>query len=97
MEGGSHGNRVNALDQVLMVTASSKGRMVPPDWAEAMFGTNIRDRPGVATDIVHAAIHLASNEARWVSGARFEIDGGTTCMVRSLLGQLRWRGGSRPG
>jgi NAD(P)-dependent dehydrogenase (short-subunit alcohol dehydrogenase family) len=41
-------------------------------------GTPLADRPGVATDIAHAALWLASDDAGFVSGHALVVDGGLT-------------------
>jgi NAD(P)-dependent dehydrogenase (short-subunit alcohol dehydrogenase family) len=38
-------------------------------------------RMGDAWDVAHAALFLASDEARYVTGAELVVDGGLTCKV----------------
>jgi NAD(P)-dependent dehydrogenase (short-subunit alcohol dehydrogenase family) len=52
--------------------------MTDPAWEQAMIGKIMLGRAGTPADVVPAALYLASDEARWVTGADFAIDGGTT-------------------
>ena len=38
-------------------------------------------RMGDAWDVAHAALFLASDEARYITGANLVVDGGLTCKV----------------
>ena len=38
-------------------------------------------RPGEAEDIVYAALYLASDEARWVTGTHLVVDGGSSVLI----------------
>ncbi|KRB86507.1 oxidoreductase [Sphingomonas sp. Root710] len=78
MEGGPHGIRVNSISPGLVLTPSTERKMSDPAWAEAMIGKIMLARAGTPADVVPAAVYLASDEARWVTGADFAIDGGTT-------------------
>lgn len=83
-EVGSKGIRVNAIapgtvDTQLVRTAIEN---MPPDTAKQFHGMIETIYPlgriGVPEDIGGAAVYLASDLARWVTGAIFNIDGGLT-------------------
>ena len=39
-------------------------------------------RMGTAWDVAHAALFLASDEAKYITGAELVVDGGITCSVK---------------
>ncbi len=77
MEGAPHHLRANTISPALVVTAATRpvieGNAQIRDAARAkiMIG-----RFGQPEDIAWAAVYLASEEASWVTGADFSIDGG---------------------
>jgi len=79
MEGAAHNIRANTISPALVVTAATRpvieGNQQIRDAARAkiMIG-----RFGQPEDIAWAAVYLASEEASWVTGADFSIDGGAT-------------------
>jgi len=78
MEGGPHGVRVNSISPGLVVTPATKVLLAMPDWSDAMKAKIMLGRPAQPEEIIPAAIFLASDEASFVTGADFAIDGGTT-------------------
>ena len=78
MEGGPHGVRANSISPGLVVTNATRALLDMPDWADAMKGKIMLGRPAEPEEIIPAAIFLASDEASFVTGADFAIDGGTT-------------------
>jgi NAD(P)-dependent dehydrogenase (short-subunit alcohol dehydrogenase family) len=78
MEGGPHGVRVNSISPGLVVTGATRTLLDIPDWAQTMKAKIMLGRPAQPEEIVPAAIFLASDEASFVTGADFAIDGGTT-------------------
>jgi NAD(P)-dependent dehydrogenase (short-subunit alcohol dehydrogenase family) len=78
MEGGPHGVRVNSISPGLVVTPATQALLAIPEWSEAMMGKIMLGRPAQPEEIIPAAIFLASDEASFVTGADFAIDGGTT-------------------
>lgn len=78
MEGGPHGIRVNSISPGLILSDAVRALLSDPAWKEPMLRKIMLGRPGEPEDVVQAAIFLASDESRWVTGADFAIDGGTT-------------------
>lgn len=83
-EGAEHRIRCNSI---------SPGGIDTPKTAElrAAFSGNQHPfyplgRIGRPEDIVHCAVYLASNEAEWVTGSDFVVDGGVTA-VRATAGR----------
>ena len=71
-EFGAQGIRVNALSPGVVFDDTSD---VPAAGAAAMV-TTPAGKPGTPADIAAAAVYLASDEAAFVHGAVFDIDGG---------------------
>ena len=78
MEGGPHGIRVNSISPGLIVTGATHPLLADPSWSRAMIDKIMLRRAGHPEEVIPAAIYLASDESRWVTGADFAIDGGTT-------------------
>ena len=71
-EFGAQGIRVNAISPGVVFDDPSD---VPARATEAMI-TSPAGKPGTPADIAAAAVYLASDEAAFVHGAVFDIDGG---------------------
>jgi NAD(P)-dependent dehydrogenase (short-subunit alcohol dehydrogenase family) len=79
MEGGSHGIRANSISPGLVRTGATAPLIDNPDWFMPMKRKlMLSGRVGEPIDIAYCALYLASDEAKWVTGADFAIDGGTT-------------------
>ena len=78
MEGGPHRVRANSISPGLVVTNATKALLDIPEWSDAMKAKIMLGRPAQPEEIIPAAIFLASDEASFVTGADFAIDGGTT-------------------
>lgn len=79
LEGGPHGIRVNTISPGVVetpATAPALGSDSP--LAAAVTRSSVLGRVGKPTDVAPMAVFLASDEAGWVSGANFVVDGGLT-------------------
>ncbi|MEO6092144.1 MAG: SDR family oxidoreductase [Novosphingobium sp.] len=75
-EWGSDGIRVNAIVAGLMATETAE-QTYGGDTEQARIAASVPlGRMGLGADIAEAALWLCSDAARWVSGARINVDGG---------------------
>ena len=78
-EGAPHNIRANSICPGLVVTSSTKPVLESnPTIREAARRKTMLGRLGQPEDIAWFAVYLASDEASWVTGADFSIDGGAT-------------------
>jgi NAD(P)-dependent dehydrogenase (short-subunit alcohol dehydrogenase family) len=100
MEQGRNGIRVNCIcpgniyTPVAVSTFSADGRPMSPEQRWARANLNPLGLEGDAWDVAWAAVFLASDEARWISGVTLPVDGGY------LAGTPQWgynKAGERPG
>lgn len=79
VEGGPDGIRANSIAPGLVQTAATASAGASSgDKGAAIIARTLLGRLGVPDDIAWCALYLASDEARWVTGANFSIDGGVT-------------------
>lgn len=79
MEGGPHCIRANSISPGLVRTGATEALMADPRWFGPMKRKLMLDGAvGTPEDVAYCALYLASDEAKWVTGADFAIDGGTT-------------------
>jgi NAD(P)-dependent dehydrogenase (short-subunit alcohol dehydrogenase family) len=79
MEGGVHGIRANSISPGLVRTGATEAFLADANWAATMKNKlMLNGQIGEPEDIAYCALYLASDEAKWVTGADFAIDGGTT-------------------
>ncbi len=78
MEGGPHGIRANTISPALIVTGATKPVLEQPGFKERVLQKTMIKRLGQPEDIAWCATYLASDEASWVTGTDFRIDGGST-------------------
>ena len=79
---GKHNIRVNAINPSFVITDLNR-RMFDEMKAEGepweeMLGLHPLGRLGDPIDVAYAAVYLASDESRWVTGVLFPVDGGYT-------------------
>ena len=80
-EGAEHGIRVNAISPGLIKTPSTDA-FVTGDLREFQLNMHMIRRVGLPEDIVNMAIFLASDEALWITGQNYSVDGGVTAGFR---------------
>lgn len=79
MEGAPHGIRANTISPGLVETEATRRHIdVQPELMERVLAGMMIRRVGQPEDIAWCALFLASDEAAWVTGADFPIDGGAT-------------------
>jgi NAD(P)-dependent dehydrogenase (short-subunit alcohol dehydrogenase family) len=72
--------RVNAIASgSIIMEGTEKLFYNDPVKGEAMLSHIPQHRPGQPDDIAYAALYLASDEANYVTGSIFTVDGGWTC------------------
>lgn len=81
---GKHGIRVNAIHPSFVITSINRelfDRMKEEGapW-EALLARHPLGRLGEPEDVAHAAVYLASDESRWVTGILLPVDGGYTAL-----------------
>jgi meso-butanediol dehydrogenase/(S,S)-butanediol dehydrogenase/diacetyl reductase len=80
-EGAADGIRVNAISPGLVRTPSTE-QFVGDELRAFQLGMHLIRREGTPTDIAYLALYLASEEAAWVTGQNYSIDGGVTAGFR---------------
>jgi len=78
-EGAAHNIRANSICPGMVVTSATQPVLEGnPTIREAARRKTMLGRLGQPEDIAWLAVYLASDEASWVTGADFSIDGGAT-------------------
>lgn len=79
MEGAPHGIRANTIAPGFIKTAATARHLAAdPAFAEQVLAKNMIKRLGEPDDIAWCAVWLASDEARYVTGADIAVDAGAT-------------------
>ncbi len=79
MEGAPHGIRANTISPGFIITAATERHLASdPGLADAVRAKNMLPLLGEPADVAHCAVWLASDEARYVTGADIAVDGGAT-------------------
>lgn len=76
MEGAPHGIRANTISPGMIVTAATKPVLERPELLAAVKEKLMVGRLGQPEDIGWMATYLVSDEAGYVTGADFRVDGG---------------------
>lgn len=75
---GSFKVRVNAINPGYIKTPMSEAFLNHPDYSQYMLAAVPLKEFGLAEDIAQAALFLASDDARYITGVNLAVDGGTT-------------------
>jgi NAD(P)-dependent dehydrogenase (short-subunit alcohol dehydrogenase family) len=78
LEGGPHNIRANSISPAMIVTGATKPELEKPGYQDGILAKLMIKRLGRPDDIAWYATYLVSNEATWVTGSDFRIDGGAT-------------------
>jgi len=76
MEGGPHGIRANSISPGMIVTGATAPVLERPELLAAVREKLMVKRLGRPEDVAMCAVYLASDEADYVTGADFRVDGG---------------------
>jgi meso-butanediol dehydrogenase / (S,S)-butanediol dehydrogenase / diacetyl reductase len=77
-EGAIHGIRAVSISPGAIETPGSAEQLAIPGATEALLARSLIPRLGQPDDIARAAVFLASDDASFVTGADFLVDGGLT-------------------
>lgn len=82
---GTYGIRANAVLPGVVETAMTSGMLAEPGVRADLVAETPLGTLGSPSDVASAVAYLASDGARWVTGAALSVDGG-----QSIYGQPRW-------
>lgn len=82
---GVHRIRVNTILPGVIDTAMTHGMLDEPGVREGLLARTPMGRLGEPADIASMVVHLASEQATWITGASLLVDGG-----QSIYGQPTW-------
>lgn len=80
-EWGTKGVRVNALRPGFFPTEWNRKNFITPEREKAILGHTPMARYGEPSELIGAALWLASDASSFVTGAEIAIDGGFSCMT----------------
>ena len=78
VEYAKEGIRCNVVNPGLIDTPMAAPLMANPDMLQPILAQYAIRRPGTPAEVANMVLYLASDEAGWVTGATFPIDGGMT-------------------
>jgi NAD(P)-dependent dehydrogenase (short-subunit alcohol dehydrogenase family) len=79
MEGGPHGIRANTISPALILTTATRAHLAAvPELRAQILEKSMIKRLGETSDVANLATFLASDEASWITGSDFRLDGGAT-------------------
>jgi NAD(P)-dependent dehydrogenase (short-subunit alcohol dehydrogenase family) len=79
-EGAKYGIRVNSIAPGLIASPSTGPYLDDDEWRDAFLIDTPIKRVGTPEDVAYAALFLASDEASYVTGANYAVDGGALVM-----------------
>jgi meso-butanediol dehydrogenase/(S,S)-butanediol dehydrogenase/diacetyl reductase len=79
-EGGPVGIRAVSISPGVIETPGTRDLLATPEVRDALVSQNLVPRLGMPADIVALAAFLASDEAGFITGADFVVDGGLTAV-----------------
>jgi meso-butanediol dehydrogenase/(S,S)-butanediol dehydrogenase/diacetyl reductase len=79
-EGGPLGIRAVSISPGTIVTPGTAELLAAPEVRDALVSQNLVPRLGTPADVVGLAVFLASDEAGYITGADFVVDGGLTAV-----------------
>jgi NAD(P)-dependent dehydrogenase (short-subunit alcohol dehydrogenase family) len=80
-EGAADGIRANSISPSLVKTPATDAG-VGDELRAFQLNMNLIRREGTVTDIAYMALYLASDEAAWITGQNYAVDGGATAGFR---------------
>lgn len=80
-EGAEHGIRVNAISPGLVKTPGTDAFVVGA-LRDFQLDMHLLRRVGLPEEVVNMAVFLASDEAGWITGQNYSVDGGVTAGFR---------------
>lgn len=83
---GQHGARIVSISPGLILTPMGRKELAETQGAAQTADAAPVGRPGIAMDIALAARFLASDEASFVSGCDLRVDGGSTAVLKTMMG-----------
>lgn len=75
---GAFGIRVNAINPGYILTPMSESHLNNQQYKDYLFGVIPLRAYGLSEDIANAALFLASDESKYITGVNLPVDGGTT-------------------
>ncbi len=79
-EGAPHGIRVNSVAPGLIASPSTGPYLDDPEFRDSFLRESMIQRVGTPEDVANTALFLASDDASFVTGANYAVDGGATGM-----------------
>ena len=80
-EGAPHGVRANCISPGFIKSPATDAHVGEEERAYIL-SQHLLQRPGLPSEVAHLALYLASDEAAWVTGQNYLIDGGLTAGAR---------------
>ena len=80
IEEAPRGTRVNAIEPGMILTPMNARASADPDYRRTLEHNIPLGRAGEASEVADLAVFLASDKARYITGARLVIDGGLSLM-----------------